>query len=98
MNMFEIYEHFPVSSSLVDKQLIADDYTSLVRLQAENRLLNSQAPIEYELLKSRLLSGITEINKFFDLDDQIIVQEYKFCTSLRYRRQVFVMEFRQISS
>ena len=73
-----------------------DDYLSLVRQQAENRLLNTQSLIEYELLKSRLLGTVTEMNKFFEADDQIIIQEYKLCASLSYRKRIFVMEFRQI--
>ncbi len=96
MNMFEIYEH--CSTPLVDPQLASNNCASLLRLQSENRLLNTQAEIEYELLKRRLISGISEMNKFFDLDDQIIVQEYKLCASLRYRKQIFVMELRQVVS
>ncbi len=79
-----------------NREPIAGDYASLVRQQNGNRLLNTQARIEYALLKSRILAGIFELNKLLELDDQIIVQEYKSCTSMRYRQQFFVMEFKQL--
>jgi len=69
---------------------------SLFGRKTENRLLNTQARIEYDLLKAGILAGVLQINKFLDLDDQIITQEYKLCTSLSYRGQIFVMEFRQL--
>lgn len=69
---------------------------SLIGRKTENRLLNTQARIEYELLKAGILAGVAQINKLLDLDDQIMIQEYKLCTSLSYRRQIFVMEFRQL--
>ncbi len=70
--------------------------TDIIGRKTENCLLNTQARIEFELLKSGILSGVSELNKFLYLDDQIMIQEYKLCTSLSYRRQIFVMEFRQL--
>ena len=69
---------------------------SLIGRKTENRLLNTQARIEYELLKADILAGVAQINKFLDIDDQIMTQEYKLCTSFTYRRLIFVMEFRQL--
>jgi hypothetical protein len=97
MDTFEMNGYFPANRSAINLQPASPDYARLVQLQAESRLLNTQAQIEYQFLKSRLFSGITEINKLIDLDDQIIVEEYKLCSSFRYRKQIFVMEFRQIS-
>ncbi len=85
------------SDSDIFKQT-TDDCLSLVRKQAESRLLNTQSLIEYELLKSRLIGSVTEMNKFLEADDQIIIQQYKLCASLSYRKRIFVMEFRQVAS
>jgi hypothetical protein len=71
---------------------------SFVRAQTESRLLNTQALIEFGLLKARLFSGVVETNKFLEPDDQIAVSEYRFCVSLTFRKRVFVMEFRQVAS
>jgi hypothetical protein len=84
----------PFANSLT-KHNVDDNH---LREQAENRLLNTQALIEYGIFKGRLISGIAESNKFFDPDDQISLQEYKFCTSLAFHKRLFVMEFRQIRS
>lgn len=98
-----LQEYFPSQNSLNDyspavSNQLTDDYQVLVRRQIDNRLLNTQACIEYEQLKARILSGVAETNKFLDPDDQIIVRENKNCLSLYYRQQLFVMEFRQITS
>jgi len=91
----------PTNRQALDKQsgegqLAYADYSNLIKRQTENRLLNTQARIEYELLKSNILAGVTEMNKFLDMDDQISIHEYKMSTSLRYRKQFFFMEFKQL--
>lgn len=75
-----------------------EDCAPFIGLQTTNRLLNRRARIEYEHLKARILNDVTEMNKYFDSDDQIIVREYKLCMSVRYRQQIFIMEFRQLAS
>jgi len=88
------WKHFrPNLSDSLTENSVEDN---LAREKAENRLLNTQALIEYGIFKGRLISGVAEANKFFDPDDQIVVQEYKFCTSLAFHKRLFVMEFRQV--
>ena len=86
----------PVKGSFISGEPITDDESSLISRQTENRLLNSQSRIEYELLKTRVIGSALEMNKFLDIDDQIGIQEYKLCTSLRYRKLFFAMEFKQL--
>ena len=87
---------FSPNETFISGEPITDDDTSLIRRQTENRLLNSQARIEYQLLKARIISNALEMNKFLEPDDQIGIQEYKLCTSVRYRKQFFAMEFKQL--
>lgn len=97
INMNNIYPSSNESSTgLLSTKSVSPSSLSLIGRKTENKLLNTQARIEYELFKSGIVSGVVGINKLLDLDDQVLVQEYKLCTSLRYRKRVFVMEFRQL--
>ncbi len=71
-------------------------YTDEIKRRGDNRLLNIQANIEYALLRSRIFAGILEANKFLERDDQMILLEYKLCTSVRFRKHFFIMEFKQL--
>ncbi len=90
------YSFPPINQGTINCDPIKIDDASLLIRQSEHRLLNSQARIEYELLRTRILGSALEMNKFLQLDDQIGIQEYKLCTSLRYRQQFFAMEFKQL--
>src|ERR1700722_10345134 len=87
-----------LAQNAVTEQTHGLENLSLVRAQTESRLLNTQALIEFGLLKARLFSGVVETNKFLEPDDQIVIREYRLCVGLTFRRRVFVMEFRQIAS
>jgi hypothetical protein len=87
---------FNILNIVSNSQLTSTSSSNLIGRKTEHRLLNTQARIEYELLKASILESVCQKNKLLELDDQIMSQEYKLCTSLSYRRQIFVIEFRQI--
>ena len=68
----------------------------LAEQQIENRLLNSRALSEYEIIKGRLLDCAEELNKYLNFDEQFKISAYQNCTSLRFRNRAMVVEFKQV--
>lgn len=68
----------------------------IAKEELENRLLNSRAQPEYEVLKGRILDCTAELNKYLDFEDQFKISVYLNCTSVRFRNRVLVMEFKQV--
>jgi hypothetical protein len=64
--------------------------------EVENRLLNTRALPEYEMMIGRILDAVTDLNKNFDYADQVKVSSYQNCTSLRFKNRVLVIEFKYV--